>query len=302
MDILCVGEILIDLIGQEKASLDQTTAFTKVLGGSPTNVAINTSRLGLQVGLVGSVGQDGFGSFALQKIAEVGIDTSTIVANQQVATSAIIVSKSEETPEFIPYRQADFEITQKQLGQDLLKSSKIFHTTCFALSQDPAQTSILKAAEEAYRLGCQLSIDFNYAPKIWLSTKPVKKIIETFMQWNPLLKISEVDVERIFGEPMDHPSVFEYFHALGVDTICLTLGSKGVKLSHKGEEPIFLEANPLENILDVTGAGDAFWAGFLYAFLKEKPWQKCLEIAQQTAAIKLQRIGHLPAHVASLLI
>ena len=300
-DILCVGEILIDLIGQEKASLKKTKSFQKLLGGSPTNVAINTSRLGLNIVLIGSVGADGFGAFARQQLNAAGIDTSRIIEQDSKATSVIVVSKSEETPEFIPFRQADSQILEESIPPSLLEQSKIFHTTCFALSQQPAQATLLKKAEEAFQLGCRLSIDLNYAAPIWSSTISVQEIIKTYAQWNPLVKISEVDVERIFQKPMGHEEVFEYFHQLGVETLCLTLGSRGVKLSHKGQSPIFLAAEPLPQVVDVTGAGDAFWSGFIYGFLQKYSWLDCLELAQKTAALKLQNLGHLPKDAPQLL-
>jgi fructokinase len=58
-----------------------------------------------------------------------------------VTTSVIFVSKSTGTPDFIPYREADSQIVPSQITDDLLKSAKIFHTTCFALSKDPARVA-----------------------------------------------------------------------------------------------------------------------------------------------------------------
>ena len=77
-------------------------------------------------------------------------------------------------------------------------------------------------------------------------------------------------------------------------TVCLTLGSRGVTLSRKQETPISLPAEKVEKIMDATGAGDAFWSGFLFAYLKDFPMERCLKIALALAAIKLQNVGTLP--------
>jgi hypothetical protein len=87
------------------------------------------------------------------------------------------------------------------------------------------------------------------------------------------------------------------FHNQGVDTVCLTLGSQGVKLSQKGKEVIQMPAIKIDKVMDSTGAGDAFWSGFLFAHIKEKSIHECLEIALKLAALKLQNVGRLPDNI-----
>jgi fructokinase len=209
----------------------------------------------------------------------------------------IFVSRSEGTPDFIPYRSADCCIYEEQISKEILSNTKIFHTTCFALSKNPAQKTILKKAKEAYDLGCKLSIDVNYARKLWKSQKKAFKVIKTYCQFNPLIKISEDDMLRLFEKELPHDEIFEFFHQQGVDTVCLTLGSKGVKLSQKGKEVIQMPAIKIDKVMDSTGAGDAFWSGFLFAYIKEKSINECLDIALKLAALKLQNVGRLPDNI-----
>jgi fructokinase len=301
IDILCVGEVLIDFIGHQSAvGIDETRDYHRYLGGSPTNVAMNSERLGLKALMVAAVGNDGFGDYIFKRFSEISITTDYIVRHEDKATSVIFVSKSEGTPDFIPYRDADYCIDETQIPQDILSDTKIFHTTCFALSKKPAQSTILKKAAEAFHLGCQLSIDVNYAKKLWDSKKEALDVIKAYCKFNPLVKISEDDMERLFERHLPHTDIFEFFHAEGVDTVCLTLGSKGVKLSQKGQPLIELPAIKVEKVLDTTGAGDAFWSGFLFAFIKQKPIDECLKVALQLAALKLQNVGRLPDNIAIL--
>ena len=102
---------------------------------------------------------------------------------------------------------------------------------------------------------------------------------------------------RLFGHHLPHDEIFEFFHNEGVETICLTMGEKGVKLSQKNKDLIQLPAIEVENIVDATGAGDAFWSGFLFAYIKEKPMEECLKVALQLAALKLQNLGRLPDNI-----
>ncbi len=298
IDILCVGEVLVDFIGhQESVMINETRDYHRYLGGSPTNVAMNATRLGLNTIMVATVGNDGFGSYIAERLNEVGVNTNHLSVLDDKSTSVIFVSRSEGTPDFIPYRSADCCIYEEQITKDILANTNIFHTTCFALSKNPAQKTILKKAQEAYDLGCKLSIDLNYARKLWKSQKKAFKVIDAYCQFNPLIKISEDDMLRLFEKELPHEEIFKFFHDKGVDTVCLTLGSKGVKLSQRGHEIIQMPAIKIDKVMDSTGAGDAFWSGFLFAYIKEKSTQECLDIALKLAALKLQNVGRLPDNI-----
>ncbi len=298
IDILCVGEILIDFIGHQLGvQINNTRDYHRYLGGSPTNVAMNSARLGLKSVMVATLGNDGFGEYIYERLREVGVNTNQIKKIDDIPTSVIFVSRTDNTPDFIPFRKADYCISEDQISKDILSNTNIYHTTCFALSKKPAQTTILKKAEEAFNLGCKLSIDVNYAKKLWKSQKEALKIIKSYCKFNPLVKISEDDMLRLFEQKLSHEDIFNFFHSEGVDTVCLTLGSKGVKLSQKGKEIIQLPAVKVDNIMDATGAGDAFWSGFLFAYIKEMPIEKCIEIALKLAALKLQNVGRLPDNI-----
>ena len=65
-------------------------------------------------------------------------------------------------------------------------------------------------------------------------------------------------------------------------------------LSQKGKEIIYKPAISLVNVIDVTGAGDAFWAGFLYGYIKKHNMEQCVSFGLELAYIKLQHVGHLP--------
>jgi fructokinase len=298
IDILCVGEVLVDFIGhQEGVLINETRDYHRYLGGSPTNVAMNSTRLGLNTILIATVGNDGFGSYIKERLTSVGLNTNHLKVLNDKSTSVIFVSRSEGTPDFIQYRSADRCIDEEQISREILSRTKIFHTTCFALSKNPAQETILKKAQEAHDLGCTLSIDINYAKKLWKSQKKAFKVIKTYCQFNPLIKISEDDMMRLFEKELPHNEIFEFFHNQGVDTVCLTLGSKGVKLSQKGKDIIQMPAIKIDKVLDSTGAGDAFWSGFLFAHIKEKSIHECLDIALKLAALKLQNVGRLPDNI-----
>lgn len=295
IDIISVGEVLIDFIGHEvNTSINRTKDYHRFLGGSPTNVAVNAARLGLKSVLVATCGQDGLGEYIVRKLKGNNVITSQIRKSDTEPTSVIFVSKSTGTPDFIPYREADYQIDQSQITDELLESAKIFHTTCFALSKNPARTTILESAKKAKALGVQTSIDINFSERIWPNREEAKEVLREYLSTNPLVKLSEDDCYRLFAEAKTEDYIFDYFHELGASTICLTKGKDGVVLSDKKFGMFHQKATQIDDIKDTTGAGDAFWTGFLYAQLLNKNLEECITIAQKLAVLKLQNVGRLP--------
>jgi fructokinase len=298
IDIISVGEVLIDFIGHEtNASIENTKNYHRFLGGSPTNVASNAAILGLKSVIVASCGNDGLGDYIIRKLQENKVITTQVKRSEGFPTSVIMVSKSTATPEFIAYRQADCQIAPDQIPDELLKSARIYHTTCFALSQNPARETIVEGAKKAHALGLKTSIDINFSEKIWPNREEAKEVLKEYLSTNPLVKLSDDDCYRLFAEEKSEEFIFDYFHKLGASTICLTKGKDGVVLSDS-EQGIFRQkANVVEDIKDTTGAGDAFWTGFLYAQLSNKNFEDTIVIAQKLAVLKLQTLGGLPKNI-----
>jgi fructokinase len=261
---------------------------------------MNSARLGLKSAVVATVGNDGFGEYIIEKLNGEGVITDFIKKLDDKPSSVIFISRTDGTPDFLPFRKADYWITEDQISRETLLKTNIYHTTCFALSKDPAQSAILKKAEEAYNLGCKLSIDVNYAEKLWKSKENALSVLKSYCKFNPLVKISEDDMLRLFEKKLKHNEIFDFFHSEGVETVCLTLGSNGVKLSQTGKEIIELPAIKIDKIMDATGAGDAFWSGFLFAYIQDKTQEDCLKVGLQLAALKLQNVGRLPDNIKIL--
>lgn len=295
IDIICIGEVLIDFIGHEvNTSINKTKDYHRFLGGSPTNVAVNATRIGLKSLLVASCGNDGLGDYIERKLKSNNVNLSSLRKINDLPTSVIFVSKSTDTPDFIPYRQADCQIHVEQLPDNLLQEAKIFHTTCFALSKNPARQTILNRAKKAKELGLKLSIDINFSERIWPDREEAKTVLAEYLKNDPLVKLSEDDCFRLFEEVKSDAFIFDYFHKLGATTICLTKGKNGVVVSTVDNGLIVQDALKISTVKDTTGAGDAFWTGFLYAQINNKSLNDCISIAQKLASIKLQNVGKLP--------
>ncbi len=294
--VLAVGELLIDLISTSYAeTLDDVTTFERIAGGSPANMASNLSRLGQSAALVASVGNDDMGDYLHSFVKDLSLDT-TGVHQVPYPTTLVLVTKSRQVSNFEAYRLADCQISKDQLPDDLLEKVKVFHTTCFALSREPARTAILEAASKVAAAGGQLSIDANYAAKIWPDLAEAQEIVAAYCSYGAMVKFSDVDWERLYGHPIDQPAeAASFLHGLGAKTVCITLGEKGCFVSSE-EGQHFVPARPIE-VVDTTGAGDAFWSGFLCAHIDGYDLYQCALAGRRMAEIKLQHFGPLPGKV-----
>jgi sugar/nucleoside kinase (ribokinase family) len=298
LQLLAVGELLVDLIGLELAdNLSDTRDFHRYQGGSPANLAANMARLGGRSALVSAVGNDNLGMYLKQRVAEAGVIIDYIVTDPLAPTSLVVVSRTTGTPDFIAYRTADCQLLPHHLPDALLADAAVFHTTCFALSRNPAQATILDAARRATALGSQVSLDANYAPSLWPDRAQARRVVADYCAAGALVKLSDDDAARLYGAPQTHDEIIRDFHGMGASLVCLTLGAKGSIVSTDGgRERVRLAAKPL-TVVDATGAGDAFWSGFLTAYLARQSPRQCAEAGAAMAALKLTTPGRLPARI-----
>ena len=297
IDLLSVGELLIDMISTDFAdSMDAVESYRRIVGGSPANLAMNMKRLGNNSGLISSVGKDGFGDFLMGYVRNLGLNTEGVVQIDDVPTTLILVTRSKNVSDFEAYRGADTHILPAQISDTVLSNTAIFHTTCFALSLNPAQSTILDAASRATALGCKLSIDVNYAQKIWKNNAEAKEIVAKYISHGAFVKCSEVDWERLYGEKLTDPeAAAAHFLSLGAGEVCVTLGGDGCFVANT-EGGHFLAARKVD-VKDTTGAGDAFWSGYLTARLDGYSLINAAKAARRMAEIKIGHFGPLPTTV-----
>ena len=296
-DLLSVGELLADFLSTSyTADLRDATNFQRVQGGSPANLAANMARLGASTALVSCVGNENLGSYLVSEVAKTGVDVSHVAVDPSEPTSLVLVSRTTGTPDFIPYRTADRMILPEYLPDELLAQTRIFHTTCWPLSMSPSSETVLDAAKRASETGVLLSLDFNYAPRVWGNKEHAKEVLETYCSYGAYIKISDDDALRFFGESLPE-NVITALLKMGAKCVCMTLGAKGsIIATSENNERCFIPTKKIE-VVDATGAGDAYWAGFLTAYLDGKTPATCGQAGVNLAALKLTTAGPLPEKV-----
>lgn len=290
--VLAIGELLADVITENFVNnLSSATTFRMFQGGSTANVCANLQWLGCKAQMVACVGNDGIGNFLVTELQRTGLNTMHIAKSNSHPTSIVLVGRSNATPDFIAYRMADAQIGI--IDDELIQSCQIVHTCAFALSKEPAQKNILHALQSAADKGKQISIDWNFAPAIWGDDEG-KKVFDAVCELNPLLKCSMDDVERFAARSLSIEHAKEFLQPLPTMATALTCGKAGVWYrSFENDNWEFQPAMPVEKVQDTTGAGDAFWSGFLHAFLRKYCLKDCITEGIKIASLKVQKLGPL---------
>jgi sugar/nucleoside kinase (ribokinase family) len=298
LDLLAVGETLIDFISTEQADegLRHATIFGRYLGGSPANIAVNVAKLGRRAAVISKTGIGAFGRFLKGELRYHSVNTDYLVMDHHVHTSVIFVSRSAGTPEFEAFRDGDYQLAPKEIPEEAVARARVVHASTFALSREPCRAAVRRAFELAHGLGKIVSLDPNYSPIIWPNYQEARQVVRDMYRYATITKPSLDDAERLFG-PGHPPEVYiEEIHALGPGTVILTMGSQGALISHGGQVLGHVPARPVD-VVDVTGAGDAFWAGFLVALLDGHPLERCALFAREIVELKLTTVGPLPGSI-----
>lgn len=293
-DVLAIGELLADVVTEEYVvSLREARSFKIFQGGSPANVCANLRWLGASTAMVSCVGNDGIGEFILDAMKHTGVATEFIVRSTEYPTSLVLVGKSKGTPEFIAYRMADRHLPP--VDTSLIDAARIVHTCAFALSKSPARENILQALHRAKAQNKLVSVDWNYAPSIWPDDG--RTVLDEIVALNPLLKMSLDDISRFEGRALSVEEARACLSRFNTEVLALTCGKDGVWYRSGEGEWHFKPAAAVTEVVDSTGAGDAFWAGFLWAYLRSLSLDECIDEALALAARKVQRLGPLYAAV-----
>ncbi|WP_243122184.1 carbohydrate kinase family protein [Clostridium thermarum] len=286
-DLLTIGELLIDMISENYDDMFEGKTYNKFFGGSPANIAMNTKKLGISANIVAAVGKDGFGDFLIKQLKASKIDTGCI---QKVdsSTSLVIVTKSKNSPIPIFYRGADYHLSYNPKLEEMIKNSKIVHFSSWPLSRQPARDTIERAIKEARKNNNIICFDPNYHPMLWKSDKDGVEYIKALIAQVDIIKPSEDDAERIFGKDSSEKQVAKFLK-LGAKLVIMTMGSQGAVVSN-GVETIKFDTLASE-IVDTTGAGDAFWSGFYAAIVKGYTIREALNFGFAVSAYKLRYVG-----------
>lgn len=286
-DLLTVGELLVDMISNDYGDEWQSDGYTRFFGGSPSNIAINVNKLGIRAQISSAVGEDGLGTFLIKRLEAAGMSTGGI-QRVDAATSMVVLTKSQASPIPIFYRDADFRLNFDANLELALKNSKAVHFSCWPISREPSRHTIERVIEEARSRGLLIGFDPNYHRMIWQPGEDGAQFVRSMIPRVDIVKPSEDDAERLFGKDDPFKQVKKFLD-LGAKLVIMTLGKQGAIVSN-GYETVTFQSLATE-VVDTTGAGDAFWSGFYAALIQGYTVREALNLGFAVSAYKLRYTG-----------
>jgi fructokinase len=302
LDIIACGEMLIDFVStQSGVTLAQAPAFVKAAGGAPANVAVGVARLGRRAGFMGQVGEDDFGHFLADTLAETGVDVGGLRFSAEARTALAFVSlRADGERSFMFYRHpsADMLWRPEDVDTGYAASTRVFHYGSISLIGEPSRSATLAALAAARAGGALISYDPNLRLALWPSAEAAREGILKGLPHADLVKVSEEELAFLTGVADLAGGAERLWHD-GLKLLVVTRGPAGCVYfarDARGEIPGFT-VEPV----DTTGAGDGFVAGLLTGLLDNNlRWDReavesALRLGNAVGALATTQRGAIPA-------
>ena len=301
MDILTIGEVLIDLTqtGRDEKGIPQ---FAANPGGAPANLAVAASRLGAKTAFIGKVGADGFGRYLSDVLTQNGVDASGVAVDRQHPTTMAVVSvdaSGERDFSFYRGANADVMLSKEDIPDAALEGAKVVHFGSVSLTADPSRSATLDAVRRARAMGKTITYDPNYRANLWPDQDTAVAQMKAPLDLVDILKVSDEELPLLTGTT-DCESGTAQLAAHGIGLIFVTLGPDGV-FYRMGEKTGHVAGVPCK-VGDTNGAGDTFFGAALSKLCKEdltaltvEKLEQVLAFANKAASITTSRHGAIPA-------
>ena len=171
LDVITIGRSSVDLYGgQVGGRLEDMTSFQKYIGGSPTNISIGASRLGLRSAVITRVGDEHFGRFITEQLTREGVNTEGIIIDKKrLSALAILGIRDKERFPLLFYREncADMGLTKNEIDPDFIKRSKCVVVTGTHFSSKQVSEASFQAINYAKNNNVLVGFDIDYRPNLW---------------------------------------------------------------------------------------------------------------------------------------
>ena len=261
----------------------------EVSGGSCGNTMAGFASLGGKGVFIGKVRDDQLGDVFRRDMQSIGVDFFTPATTEGPQTgSCLVLITPDAQRTMCTYLGAASNLTPKDIDKDIIQAAKVVYMEGYLFDPPDAQDAFVEAADLAHDAGQKVSITLS---------DPF--CVDRHRHAFQMLVADHTDI--LFGNEEEIKSLYQVddFDAAlqqvrgHCEIACLTRSSKGsVILS--GDEVHIIDPMPLDPVVDTTGAGDQFAAGFLYGYTQGMDLRKCGEIATLTATEVISHVGARP--------
>ena len=308
-DLITMGRSSIDLYSNQIGTrFEDISSFNAYVGGSPTNIAVGTRRLGLEVGLLTAVGTDRTGDFVLNFLEQEGFDLTLIPRKPGHPTSAAVlgIEANHKTP-LVFYREhcADVELSIDDVIAANLERTKALEFAGTNLAKEPARSATFYAVERATALGKKVFMDIDFRANQWhdprafgVAVRAILPMVDVAIGTEEEINavgLTSTDQLKIVNSQMQAPEIegdlqanINMILSRGPKALVVKTGAKGAEVHLQSGEVITAPGFQVE-VFNTVGAGDAFGSGFIYGQLQGWDWYKSVRLGNACGAIVVSR-------------
>ncbi len=290
--VVVLGSFVVDLMGRSHhlpapGETVMGSFFRIGPGGKGSNQAVAAHRAGADVHLITKIGKDVFRSVALDFYKAEGMDCSYIFEDAQEMTGAALILVDENTSEnsILVHSGACGAITADEVS----KADTLLAACGILLCQLEINLEVVPAAVERVHERGGLAV---------LNPAPAKEIDPAYIGMFDLVTPNEIEASILTGVTVTDLAsarmAADQFNRMGVAEVIITLGSQGAFIQPRGKEGRIIPAFPV-NVVDTTGAGDAFNGALVTALAEGQTLENAAEFAMAAAALSVTKIGTAPA-------
>lgn len=271
VDVLAIGELLIDFIAEGLASdVGHAASFAKNAGGAPANVAVGVSRLALSSAFCGKVGNDPFGRYLAEVLSSEGVNVDGLRFDAHAKTTLAFVSLGqggERSFSFFRNPGADMMLRADELDLPLLDGCRILQHGSVSLSSGPCAEAIRTAVRIASGAGAAICFDINLRPALWSSSDEARRAIFGSCIKADVIKASLEELAELTGAQDEGKAVTSLReHAKPEALIVVTNGPFGSTAYLR--DIVVRAPGFLVESVDTTGAGDGFLACLIACLIR----------------------------------
>lgn len=310
-ELITFGRSSIDLYSQNiGADFIDIKGFDALVGGSPLNIAVGASRLGVNATLLTAVGNDKVGDFIINFLKKQKVNTDYIPRIQGARSSAVVLGI--EPPDKFPlvfYRDnaADSQVTIDHVIAADISRFRILEIAGTALNIEPTRSAAFYATEVAVENNVDIILDIDFRadqwkdvrsfglmvrallPRVKIAIGTEEEILAATLQSEEQISIQhqQISAPKITGDI--NGSIQKILHS-GPEILIVKKGAKGAAIYHKDGKQEEVPGFPVE-ILNILGAGDAFASGFIYGYLQGWDLYKSCRMGNASGAWVVQKQG-----------
>ncbi|MFP8956099.1 carbohydrate kinase family protein [Natrialbaceae archaeon A-CW3] len=302
--VLVAGETLVDFIPDRSGSLSTVSQFERRPGGAPANVAVGLSRLERPPAFWTRVGDDPFGHYLTGVLAEHGIPDRFVETDADAQTPLAFVTHDEagdRTFSFYRDGTADTRLEPGSIDDSALTEFEWVHAGGVTLSSGRSRAATLDLLERAADRGCTVSFDPNVRPELWPDGTTLERVGHEALAHTDVCKATVEELEALGCTGATPEAIARDALEIGPHTVFLTRGSEGAMAVTDGDdrppEPdtVFEHPGFDVDVVDTTGAGDAFVAGLIDSLRAGRDLESTLTFASAIAAQATTEPGAMTA-------